>query len=125
MRLVLDQGFYPEGIYTAPSDEALRHDIEISLAAGFDGARLHQRVFERRFLYWADRLGYIVWGEFADWGLDLGRPESLITFQSEWLEAIDRDFSHPAIVGWCPFNERWGQNYPGVMEYHFYLDQSS
>lgn len=124
MRLVLDQGFYPEGIYTAPSDEALRHDIEISLAAGFDGARLHQRVFERRFLYWADRLGYIVWGEFADWGLDLGRPESLITFQSEWLEAIDRDFSHPAIVGWCPFNERWGQNYPGVMESIFYLTKA-
>ncbi len=124
MRLVLDQGFYPDGIYTAPSDEALRHDIEISLAAGFDGARLHQRVFERRFLYWADRLGYIVWGEFADWGLDLGRPESLITFQSEWLEAVERDFNHPAIIGWCPFNERWGQNYPGVMESIFYLTKA-
>ena len=124
MRLVLDQGFYPDGIYTAPSDEALRHDIEISLAAGFDGARLHQRVFERRFLYWADRLGYIVWGEFADWGLDLSRPEALITFQSEWLEAVERDFNHPAIIGWCPFNERWGDNYPGVMESIFHLTKA-
>jgi len=124
MRLVLDQGFYPDGIYTAPSDEALRHDIEISQAAGFDGARLHQRVFERRFLYWADRLGYLVWGEFADWGLDLSRPEALITFQSEWLEAVERDFNHPSIIGWCPFNERWGDNFPGVMESIFHLTKA-
>ncbi|HEK85439.1 MAG TPA: beta-galactosidase [Candidatus Aminicenantes bacterium] len=121
MRLVLDQGFYPDGIYTAPSDEALRHDIEISQAAGFDGARLHQRVFERRFLYWADRLGYLVWGEFADWGLDLSRPESLIIFQPQWQEALNRDFNHPSIIGWCPFNERWGENYPGVVESIFNL----
>ena len=67
-RLVLDQGYYPDGIMTAPSDEALRRDIELSLAAGFNGARLHQKVFEERFLYHADRLGYLVWGEFADWG---------------------------------------------------------
>lgn len=124
MRLVLDQGFYPEGIYTAPSDEALRHDIEISQAAGFDGARLHQRVFERRFLYWADRLGYIVWGEFADWGLDLSQPRSLIIFQNQWLEALNRDFNHPSIIGWCPFNERWGQNFPGVIESIFQLTKA-
>lgn len=124
MRLVLDQGFYPDGIYTAPSDEALRHDIEISQAAGFDGARLHQRVFERRFLYWADRLGYIVWGEFADWGLDLSQPQSLITFEREWSEVLARDFNHPSIIGWCPFNERWGQNYPGVIENVFNLTKA-
>ena len=124
MRLVLDQGFYPDGIYTAPSDEALRHDIEISMAAGFDGARLHQRVFERRFLYWADRLGYVVWGEYADWGLDLSRPESLIVFEREWSEAMDRDFNHPALIGWCPFNEHWGQNYPGVIENIYHLSKA-
>ena len=67
-RLVLDQGFYPDGILTAPSDGALRRDIELSLAAGFNGARLHQKVFEERFLYHADQLGYLVWGEFPDWG---------------------------------------------------------
>ena len=67
-RLVLDQGYYPDGIMTAPSDAALIEDIELSMAAGFNGARLHQKVFEERFLYHADRLGYIVWGEFGDWG---------------------------------------------------------
>ncbi len=121
LRTVLDQGFYPDGIYTAPDDEALRRDIELSLACGFDGARLHQRVFERRFLYWADKLGYLVWGEFADWGLDLGRPESLLIFQREWEKAVIRDFNHPALIGWCPFNEQWGEEFPGVMERIFSL----
>src|ERR671911_1529223 len=67
-RLVLDQGYYPDGIMTAPSEEALVRDIELSMSAGFNGARLHQKVFEERFLYHADRLGYLVWGEFGDWG---------------------------------------------------------
>jgi beta-galactosidase/beta-glucuronidase len=104
-RLVLDQGFYPDGIYTAPSDEALKKDIEISMAVGFNGARLHQKVFEPRFLYWADKLGYLVWGEHASWGLDLSNPAALERFLPEWLEVVERDYNHPAIVGWCPFNE--------------------
>lgn len=116
LRLVLDQGFYPEGIYTAPQEEALKRDIEISLGLGFDGARLHQRVFERRFLYWADRLGYIVWGEYADWGLDLSRPESFFIFSREWAEAVKRDLNHPAVIGWCPFNERWGEEFRGLID---------
>lgn len=116
LRLVLDQGFYPDGIYTAPTDEALRQDIELSLGLGFDGARLHQRVFERRFLYWADRLGYIVWGEYADWGLDISRPDSLAIFAREWSEAVERDINHPSLIGWCPFNEKWGEEFPGVIE---------
>jgi beta-galactosidase/beta-glucuronidase len=115
LRTVLDQGFYPDGIYTAPSDEALKNDILISLGLGFDGARLHQRVFERRFLYWADRLGYILWGEFADWGLDLSRPEAFLIFSREWSEAVERDLMHPSLVGWCPLNERWEENYPGAI----------
>ena len=104
-RLVLDQGFYPDGIYTAPTDDALKRDIELSLAAGFNGARLHQKVFEERFLYWADRLGYIVWGEEANWGLDISTCKALAAFVPEWLEVMERDFNHPAIVGWCPLNE--------------------
>ncbi len=67
-RLILDQGFYPDGIWTAPTDAALKHDIEMSMACGYNGARLHQKVFEPRFLYWADKLGYLVWGEFPNWG---------------------------------------------------------
>ena len=103
-RLILDQGFYPDGIWTAPSDEALKHDIEMSMAAGYNGARLHQKVFEPRFLYWADRLGYLVWGEFPNWGFDY-RPENYANYLNEWTEVVLRDRNHPAIVGWCPFNE--------------------
>ena len=109
-RWVLDQGFYPDGIYTAPSDEALKADIVNSMRLGFNGARLHEKVFEPRFLYWADKLGYPVWGEHANWGLDHSRPESVLSFLPEWLEAVERDFSHPSVIGWCPFNETWDVN---------------
>lgn len=104
-RLVLDQGYYPDGLYTAPSDEALRGDIERSLKLGFDGARLHEKVFEPRFLYHADRLGYLVWDEHANWGMDHGRSETLGPFLQEWLEVVRRDYNHPSLVGWTPFNE--------------------
>ncbi len=106
-RFVLDQGYYPDGIVTAPTDEALAADIESALLCGFNGARLHQKAFEPRFLYHADRLGYMVFGEFANWGLDHTSPENIYNFLPEWLEVMERDFSHPAIIGWCPFNETW------------------
>jgi beta-galactosidase/beta-glucuronidase len=111
-RLVLDQGFYPDGIYTAPSDEALVRDITLSMEAGFNGARLHQKVFEERFLYHCDRLGYLVWGEFPDWGVGGNGPshdhqKPTAAFLSQWLEELERDYSHPAIIGWCPLNETW------------------
>lgn len=114
-RLVLDQGFYKKGIYTAPSDEDLMKDIELSMALGFNGARLHQKVFDPRFLYFCDKMGYIVWGEYANWGLDYSNPKSVDVFLKEWGEAIERDFNHPAIIGWCPFNETW--NYKGRPQY--------
>lgn len=109
MRTILDQGFNPEGIYTAPSDEFLRRDIELSMELGFNGARLHQRVFEERTLYWADKLGYIVWGEYAS-GTELHDLTGVGDFLPEWLETVRRDYSHPAIIGWCPQNETyWAQ----------------
>lgn len=108
-RLVLDQGFYPDGIYTAPSDDALKRDIELALALGFNGARLHQKVFERRFLYHADHAGYMVWGEYANWGLSHSKAEALGIFLPQWLEVVERDFNSPALIGWCPFNETWDQ----------------
>lgn len=110
-RLVLDQGWYPDGLMTAPSDQALVDDIRLSMAAGFNGARLHQKVFEERFLFHADRLGYLVWGEFGDWGANVDRragdqqPDA--SFITQWLEALERDYSHPSIVGWCPMNETY------------------
>jgi len=107
-RLVLDQGFYPDGIYTAATDEALRRDIELSMAAGFNGARLHQKVFEPRFLYWADKLGYLVWGEYPDWGLDHGNLVAIGHAVEEWRTILRRDRNHPAIIGWCPLNETDG-----------------
>ena len=107
-RMVLDQGFYPDGIYTAPTEEDLIQDIQLSFAAGFNGARLHEKVFEARFLYHCDRLGYLVWGEYPNWGLDHTHPLSTETYLNQWSEAVERDFNHPAIIGWCPFNETWG-----------------
>ena len=104
-RTILDQGFYPDGIYTAPSDAELEADIDRSMALGFNGARLHQKIFEQRFLYHCDRKGYIVWGEFPSWGLDNSEPDTIYGVLPEWLEEVARDYNHPAIIGWCPFNE--------------------
>jgi beta-galactosidase/beta-glucuronidase len=111
-RTVLDQGFYAEGVWTAPTDEALKSDIKMSQAAGFNGARLHQKVFDPRFLYWADKLGYIVWGEFPNWGIDYRNPAVNLPVVSEWTEIVRRDRNHPAIVGWCPFNESCNEAVP-------------
>lgn len=106
-RWVLDQGYYPDGLYTAPNEDALKADIINSIALGFNGARLHEKVFEPRFLYWADKFGYMVWGEHANWGLDITEPGQIMHFLPEWTEAVSRDFNHPSIIGWCPFNETW------------------
>lgn len=104
-RLVLDQGYYPDGIYTAPDENAIRNDIELSMRAGFNGARMHMKIFEPLYLYWADKLGYMIWGEYPNWGLDDADPRALLSILPEWLEELRRDYSHPALVGWCPFNE--------------------
>ena len=109
-RLVLDQGYYKDCVYTAPDDDAFAKDILLSKRLGFNGARLHERVFERRFLYEADRLGYIVWGEYANWGFDVTNAGNLKYYLSEWAEAMARDYNHPALIGWCPFNETWDVN---------------
>ena len=105
LRLLLDQGYYPGGIYTAESEEVLKRDIELAQSMGFTGARLHQKVFEPRFLYWADRLGYLLCGEMGDWGLDFGDTEGRENFAAEWLQVLRRDINHPAIIIWTPFNE--------------------
>lgn len=118
-RLVLDQGFYPDGIWTAPSDEALKKDIQFSMEAGFNGARLHQKVFEERFYYWADKLGYLTWGEASSWGMDCNDIETARNFITEWTEIVERDRNHPSILIWTPTNEEFWPDrvqYPRLMQ---------
>ena len=105
MRLVLDQGFYPDGVITAPTDEALRRDVELSMDVGFNGARLHMKVFEPRLIYHADRAGYLLWGEYPNWGLDTTSDRAMEAILPDWLEEVRRDISSPSIIGWCPMNE--------------------
>ena len=109
-RLVLDQGFYPDGIYTAPTSGDLEKDVLLSQKAGFNGARLHEKVFEPLYLYYCDKHGYLAWGEMANWQLDITTPEGVEDFLPEWEEILRRDINHPAIIGWCPFNETWDYN---------------
>ena len=120
LRTVLDQGFNPEGVYTAPDDDFLRRDIELSMDLGMNGARLHQRVFEERTLYWADRLGYLVWGEYAD-GHRLNDAGGIASFLPEWMETVRRDYSHPSIIGWCPENESyWAHDVDPICQRVYY-----
>ena len=114
-RLVLDQGFYPDGILTAQTEAELFGDIDLSMAMGFNGARLHQKIFEPQFLSQCDRRGYIVWGEHGNWGMDISKGDRYINFSSEWIEAVERDFNHPAIIGWCPLNETQNDQDPDFL----------
>ncbi len=105
MRLVLDQGYYPKGLYTAQSESDLIGDIELAVSAGFNGARPHQKVFEPRYLYHADKLGFLLFGEYGSWGIDLSDPANVKSFLPDWLACVERDINHPSVIGWCPFNE--------------------
>jgi hypothetical protein len=106
LRLVLDQGYWPDTLMTAPGDDALRRDVELAKRMGFNGVRKHQKIEDPRYLYWADRLGLLVWGEMPS-AYRFTRTAIHRTTR-EWSEAIDRDFSHPCIAAWVPYNESWG-----------------
>lgn len=106
LRGVLDQGYFPGGWYTALTDEALKADVEITRAMGFNCARKHQKAEDPRYLYWADRLGLLVWAEMPS-----GRifsTELIETLTREWIDLIKRDRAHPSVIAWVPFNESWG-----------------
>jgi hypothetical protein len=106
LRLVLDQGYWPESHLAAPSGDALRREVELIKALGFNGVRIHQKVEDPRFLYWCDRLGLLVWGEMANaYSFSDVAVERLTR---EWMEVLRRDYSHPSIVTWVPLNESWG-----------------
>lgn len=114
LKMVLDQGYWPESGLTPPSDEALRADVEWAKRLGFNGARKHQKVEDPRWLYWCDRLGLLVWGEMANaraWS-----PQAEEWFVNEWERAVRRDLNHPCIVTWVPINESWGV--PGLDSDH-------
>jgi len=105
-KLVLDQGYWPESLMTAPTDEDLKLDIELAKEMGFNGCRKHQKVEDPRFLYWADKLGFLVWGESPSAHSFSKKSVDLLT--EEWKEIIQRDYNHPSIITWVPFNESWG-----------------
>ena len=106
LRLVLDQGYWPDTLLTAPSDDALRRDVELAKALGFNGVRKHQKIEDPRYLYWADRLGLLVWEEMPS--TYRFSTKAITRMVSEWTDVIERDYSHPCILVWVPFNESWG-----------------
>jgi hypothetical protein len=106
LRLVLDQGYWPSTGLTAPDDAAFRRDIELAKAMGFNGVRKHQKLEDPRFLYWADRLGLLVWEEMPS--CYRFTQDSIARATLEWLAALQRDYSHPCVIAWVPFNESWG-----------------
>jgi len=106
LKMVLDQGYWPDTLLAAPDDDALRKDVELAKEMGFNGVRKHQKVEDPRYLYWADKLGLMVWEEMPS--TYRFTPQSINRLVREWSEVIDRDYSHPCIIVWVPFNESWG-----------------
>lgn len=106
LRLVLDQGYWPDSGLTAPSDEALLEDVLLAKKMGFNGVRKHQKIECERYLYWADRAGLLVWEEMPS--AYRHTTQSIERLTREWVEVIQRDRSHPCIIAWVPFNESWG-----------------
>ena len=106
LRMVLDQGYWPDTGLTAPDDEAFRRDVELAKAMGFNGVRKHQKIENPRYLYWADHLGLLVWEEMPS--AYRFTKQSIERLAREWTAVLDRDVSHPCIVAWVPFNESWG-----------------
>jgi len=120
LRMVLDQGYWPESGLTAPNDDALRRDVELAKAMGFNGVRKHQKIEDPRYLYWADRLGLLVWEEMPSAYRFTRTSVERVT--RDWLDAIDRDISHPCIITWVPFNESWGvPDLPGTAAQREYV----
>ena len=106
LKMILDQGYWPNSMLTAPSDDSFIQDIEAVKAMGFNGVRKHQKVEDPRFLYHADRLGLLVWSEIGAAYVYSG--EYAVNMYREWADAVQRDYNHPCIVAWVPLNESWG-----------------
>jgi Glycosyl hydrolases family 2, TIM barrel domain len=119
LRMVLDQGYWRDCGMTAPDDAALRRDVQLAKAMGFNGVRKHQKLEDSRYLFWADQMGLVVWEEMPS-AYRFTR-ESIERLTQQWMEAIARDYSHPCIIAWVPINESWGvPNLPdNPMERHW------
>jgi beta-galactosidase/beta-glucuronidase len=114
LKMILDQGYWPEGLLTAPSDEALQTDVGWAKLLGYNGARKHQKIEDPRWLYWCDRLGLLVWGEMPNAREWSSQAEERLS--AEWNRAVQRDYSHPSIIAWVPVNESMG--FPGLGQQH-------
>ena len=106
VRAVLEQGFWPDSHLAAPDDGARRDEVALIKRLGFNAARIHQKIEDPRFLYWADRLGLLLWGEMA--APYEFTTQSITRLVAEWGAAVRRDRSHPSIATWVPINESWG-----------------
>ncbi len=120
LAMILDQGYWPDGGMTAPSDEALKFDIALCKKMGFNGNRKHQKVEDPRWLYWCDKMGLLVWAEMANARAWSAKAEELL--MAEWERVVRRDYNHPCIITWVPMNESWGvpglrDNHPGQYAY--------
>lgn len=114
LKMVLDQGYWPESLLAAPSDEALQTDIGWAKAFGFNGVRKHQKIEDPRWLSWCDRLGLLVWEEMPnarEWS-----PQAEERLAAEWRRAVRRDYNHPCVIAWVPVNESMG--FPGLGAHH-------
>jgi len=113
----LDQGYWPDGLYTAPTDEALKYDVQLMKQLGFNMARKHVKVEHARWYYWCDKLGLMVWQDMPSGGgfVKIQRPdlersaESEANYRNEYRAMVNHLYNHPSIIAWVPFNEGWGQ----------------
>jgi beta-galactosidase/beta-glucuronidase len=105
-KLILDQGYWEESHLTPPSEEAIIKDIDLILEAGYNGLRKHQKTEDRRFLYWCDKKGLLVWSEMAS--QYSFTDDGMKVFTNEWMEIVEEFYNHPSIITWTPFNESWG-----------------
>lgn len=105
-RLILDQGYWEESHLTPPSDEAIIEDIKLILAAGYNGVRKHQKVEDKRFLYWCDKMGLLVWSEIG--ATYIYNDDAVEAFTKEWMKVVEQNYNHPSIITWTVFNESWG-----------------
>ncbi|MFN7936272.1 MAG: glycoside hydrolase family 2 TIM barrel-domain containing protein [Bryobacteraceae bacterium] len=119
LKMVLDQGYWPESTITPPSEEAIKFDIQVTKDMGFNGARKHQKVEDPRYLYWADRMGFLVSGETAN--AYLFDEDYVARFTREWMEIVERDYNHPSIIMWVPVNESWGTPNPRDIQQQYHL----